>query len=358
MLSENKIKGLENEIEQKSFSTAHKSKNSNWYWTSIIFQVLNVLICFFGLFLFLSKVIDDFPGKEYIIGTISLFILYFWEKLKRQTLRETTLKFFKAKKEVNSSQIPNILLSLFLIACSSLIAIQGGKELSDKSGKIEVVHENNIKIETDSINKYYNKELLNVDSRISYIYENAFDRKRNKRPLTTLEKDEVLTWEKKKEGLEKEKEAKIKKIEIKIESKQSKETDKTKNIVMIFIISTLLFESFILIGVSYCAIYDFNSFFEVVNSEKYRRLKQYNNYLEMFYKNGNLKKDDLCPSENSFKEIIKIKTRNYIEKHMKEFLTVLRHLQIIQTRSKKRYFLKDYSEAQAKVKEYLESLEN
>lgn len=346
-----KIQELENEINKTSFEKSNKSKYFNWLYTSYIFQFLNIIITFFGLYLFLSKVISDFPFKEYIIGGISLVMLIFWERLKREQIRTTSINYMVDKFRIKSNNLINLFLTLFLVVCSSLIAIRGGVELSDKQSHIEVKTDNTLQIKVDSINNIYNNEISKIETRQQFIYTNAKNRKGETRALNTIELDEVNKLDEKINTLKNEKESKIKSSEDKINSKKDKQNFENKNIVTIFVISSLIFELFIIFGVIYTSYYDFNSFNEITQSDGFKKQKTYLDYLNIFYENGTAKKDDKCISETRLTDIIKMKFKS--NQSIKEFLTLLYYLKIIETKmDKRRYFCVNYEDAIEKLKNY------
>ncbi len=346
------IEDLENEITKKSYHKANESKNKNWYWTSMIFQVLNIIICFFGLYLFLGSVIDAFLFKEIIIGIISFFILFFWERLKRQQIRSVSMDYLRDKKEFTIKQLPNLLITFFLIVCSSFIAIKGGQELSDKQDKIEITYDNTIKVETDSIVKYYGAEINKLQVRVDYIYTNAKDRKGVQRSLKKEETEEVNKLDDKIKELKVEKDKSLADINTKYGSKKEKQDESNSSVVMIFIVSSIIFELFIMFGVLYCAVYDFNSFYEITKSDNYRKKILFEEYLNVFYQNGKANKDERCISEKKFIDFIKIKYKNTL--HIKEFLSIIVFLKIIETRSdRKRYYSENFEDAKTNLKEYI-----
>lgn len=348
------IDKLSNEIEQRSFYKANLSSNNNWFYMSVLFQLLNIVICFFGVYLFLNKVLDDFIFKEYIIGVISFSVLFIWEKLKRQIIRKVNLNYLRAKSKYSNEQLSNLLLMGFLIICNSLIAIQGGIELSDKEDKIAVVSDSLITQKSDLLNKNSFIEITKLEDRIKFVYENALDRKRRTRALTDEEKIEVSTWQEEIKKIKIENKENLSVIEKTYKQKSDEKRSENSNIVLIFIITSLLFESFIFIGVSYCAYYDFKSYFEIIETDNYKKKIVYELLMVLFFKNGSLKIENSCPSEKTFKEIIKIKDKNISDKTIKEFIAILLHLEIIVTKSNRRFFNKKFEESQNILTEYLE----
>lgn len=347
------IEKLSNEIEQKSYSKANYSSNNTWFYISIVFQILNIVICFFGIYLFLNKVITDFILKEYVIGILSFIVLSLWEKTKRDIIRKVNLNFLRASKIITQKQLGNITLMLFLIICNTLIAIQGGIELSDKKDVIEITTDSLITNKINIINDKYKQEINTIQTRIDYVYNNALDKKRRSRSLSEEEKSEINLWQNEVIKLKEEQNDKIKIIENKELNKSKDKTNNNSNTVLIFVFGSLIFETFIFIGISFCALYDYKSYYEITDSENYKKKLEFELLLELFFKNGNLKENQYCPSEKSFKDIVKIKNFNITDKNIKEFITILLHLEIIISKSNRRMFNKNYIDAKNVVNEYL-----
>ncbi len=351
----NKINRLDNEINQKSFEKANSSNNSNWYWTSITFQVLNVIICFFGFYLFTNKVIDDFPFKMYVLGILSIVVLYFWERLKRVQIRSSVMNFLRAKKQITFKQLPNLSLTLFLIICSSLIAINGGNELSDKTDKIETNNELAIKIEKDSIVKYYSDDIKKLEYRVDYIINNAKNKTGESRSLKKNEIEDIDNFDNSIKSLKIERDKSLTSIDSKYTTKVSKLENKNSNIVLIFVIGSIIVEFFILFGIRFTTNYDFKYHQENINSEGYKKYNLYMNYISILYENGKSNVDDKVLSEAKFIEFVKLKFKNTL--HTKEFMTIVQFLKIIETRTDRRkYFIKSFDEAKQEIIDYLKTL--
>ena len=122
-------------------------------------------------------------------------------------------------------------------------------------------------------------------------------------------------------------------------------------------VSSLIFELLIIIGVSFCTTYDFFSFNEIYNGDSYKKYNIYLNYLNIFYQNGESQTDDRCLSESRFTDIIKLKSKslsNGNSNNVKDFITTLYYLKIIELRTdKRRYYIMDFTEAKNKLENYL-----
>jgi hypothetical protein len=351
-----RIEKLGAEIDRTSFEKSNKSKNVSWMYTSYLFQFLNIIICFFGLFLFLSKVIPDFIFKTYIIGGISFTILFFWEKLKRETIRSTVINYNIDKQRIKKGNILNVILCCFLIICSSLIAIKGGSEISDKETIIESNVDNKITIKTDSITNYYLTEINKLEVRQKYIYDNAIDRRNNKRSLNNIELSEVKSLDDKIITLKSEQENKVNKFENKLNSKKDAQNLENKNIVTIFVVSSIVFELFIIIGIVFCSIYDFKSYHEIINDDNYKKKILFTQYLNIFYINGKAVKDEKCLSEVRFTEMIKMKNKTVNLSSVKDFINVLYFTKCIYLgNDKRRYYSVEYTEASELLNEYFKN---
>lgn len=352
-----KIEKLDDEINQKSFEKTNKGKYYNWYWLSIFIQILNIIVSVFGIYILLNTVLDDFIFKQYIIAFISVAILFFWENLKRSQIRTTTISYLKNKFNNIPKLLPTSILTLFIIIISSCIAIKGGIELSDKQQHVEVVTDNKINVHVDSINKIYNNDISKIEVRLQFIYDNAKNRKGESRALNDIELIETKNLDTKINELKIEKQTKISLIENKINIKKDKENFVNSNNVTIFVVSSLIFELLIIIGVSFCTTYDFFSFNEIYNGDSYKKYNIYLNYLNIFYQNGESQTDDRCLSESRFTDIIKLKSKslsNGNSNNVKDFITTLYYLKIIELRTdKRRYYIMDFTEAKNKLENYL-----
>lgn len=350
-MNKEKLNKLENEIEEKSFYLSNKDKNSIWNIMGILFQCLNVIICFFGLYLFLFRVIDDFIFKQYIIGGISLAILIVWERLKRLQIRNSSMQFFKEENRITNKNIVNFSLTLFLIICSSLIAIKGGIELSDKKENIVINTDSKIKSIKDSISSLNNIEIKEYKERIDFIYTNSKLKNDDSRALTRIEQTTVDELDNKILLLKSNRDSLINQEVSKIETNQVDNDSKNSSIIKIFVISSLIFEIFILLSIYYCSNFDYKSYYEIIEDKKYRQKSLYIQYLDILYENNTLTKDDKVMAEKRFNDIIKIKLTKTV--NTKEFLSVISFLKItITKRDKRKYFNKNYKESVSIIEEY------
>lgn len=348
-----KIKQLEMELESKSFYKTNVSKYVLWKYSSYLFQLLNIVLCFFGLYLFLDKTIETFPFKKEVLSIISGLVLVFWEYLKRIQIRDLTIIFIKNENGFNKNNLTNLGIGLFLIICSSLIAINGGNELSNKNNNIIQVSDNNLKTFTDSINSNYTNDINKLQSRIDYVYQNNVDKNNIKRPLTKSQERYVREIDNKIILLKNENSSILSEYKLELSTEKIDKVNKNDKVVLIFIITSLLFEVIILISILYCAFFDYKSYFEIKNTEEYRKNEIFNKYLSIIFDNGKNNIGDKLDAELQIKEFIKIKYKN--TEYFKDFFVTLISLKIIETRSdKRRYFTKNYQEAKKEINKQFE----
>lgn len=348
-----KIKQLESELENKSFYKSNINKYILWKYSSYLFQLLNIILCFFGLYLFLDKTIETFPLKKEVLSIISGLVLVFWEYIKRIQIRDLTIIFIKNEYGFKPNNIINLTLGLFLIICSSLIAINGGNELSNKNDNINIISNNNLKSYTDSINSKYNSEISKLQSRIDYVYQNNVDKNNIKRPLTKSQEKYVTDIDNKINYLKKENKLYLIDYKLDLSTEKRENINKNNKVVFIFIITSLLFEVIILISILYCAFFDYKSYFEIKNTEEYRKNEIFNKYLSIIFDDGKNNIGDKLDAELQIKEFIKIKYKN--TEYFKDFFVTLISLKIIETRSdKRRYFTKNYQEAKKEINKQFE----
>jgi hypothetical protein len=348
-----KIKQLEQEIESKSFYKSNKQKYVLWKYSTYFTQVINIVLCFFGLYLFLNKTIESFYGKEIILGSITTIILVLWELLKRIQIRDISLLYFKNNNSFNKNNIVQLLITFILIVTSSLIAINGGNELSNKEQNVINNSSKSIDKFSDSLNKTYTVEINKLQSRIDYMYRNNIDKNGITRNLTKTQQEYISDIDNKIINLKNEKYNLISEYKSNINNTKTTNLSKNEQIVYIFIGLSLFFEIIILISIIYCSYFDYNSFYEIKSSEQYKKNELYLKYVDVIYNKGEYKIGDKLESEAQIKEFIKTKYDSV--EFIKDFFVTLYSLKIIETRSdKRRYFLKNIEQAKKLINKEFE----
>jgi hypothetical protein len=233
--------------------------------------------------LFLDKTIETFPFKKEVLSIISGLVLIFWEYLKRIQLRDLTIIFIKNGNGFKTNNLINLFLGLFLITCSSLIAINGGNELSNKNDNINNISDNNLKTFTDSINSKYSNDINKLQSRIDYVYQNNVDKNNIKRPLTKSQERYVTEIDNKIILLKNENSSILTDYKLELSTEKTDKVNKNNKVVFIFIITSILFEVIILISILYCGFFDYKSYFEIKNTEEYRKNEIFDKYLNIIF---------------------------------------------------------------------------
>jgi len=347
-----KIKNLEDKILEKSYTRSNKNTRLIWNSQSISFQVINILISFFGVYYLLNSFIEqNFPLKSVFFGFISILILSFWEVIKRMVSINLFFDILK-KKPFN---ILNIILVLFLVVGSGFIAIKSITEITENTD----VNKNNL-VSTYEKNQYLldSTHKSNVDTltkqlnilikkQNGYLYSSDTIRvltKKETQLINQLNKDIDLT----KQSLSKlNSEHTDKKNTLKTEylTQLSKISEKKNSNIFILLFITLFIETMIMVGIYNVVSFDFKAFNEIYNSDSYNKYNRYLNLLKVIYQNGLLKENDVLLPETKILDYAKLNDKNIKQIDIKDFIKFLGINNIIKLNKNNRVILKSYTEA-------------
>lgn len=340
---------LENRIEEKSYTKAYAGKAKLWFLAGAFFQILNIGICFLGLFWFLTSLFPVFKFSPFVFGFISLTLLVFWEFLKRTTVEEVATKLLKTKLSVKGNQIGGLLLALFLVTGSGYMAIRGAGEISDTSTQVETQADNSLAIVRDSVEAQYDKRILVLEQQSQAYVSLAAEKGR---PMNRREATQVQEWGNQSLELRKERDAKLLGLEKRVESTVSRQKESIQDNTLAFLLMTLGIESIILFCIAYGANFDFSSFQEASNDTRFHQHRLHLYLLKTVYQDGRLKEGADCMPTTRLEEIVKIKKGSAVgQTEIKAFYTLMNTYEITKTRGSKRLFLKDYLKAQEAFQE-------
>ncbi len=344
-----KIANLHDEINGGYNSKNNTKSYNNWNTITILLQILNIVLCYFGISTLFANFINGFNYSTIIVALLSIVTVSIWEYLKRVNLRKTLLDFFSNKKILNT----NTLFTSIFVLGSILIAVYGGKELSDNRSNIQNNYTNISDSIVNSITIKYDTLISKNEIRSDYIYSTAIDNNGNKRSLNKIESAQLNQLFASNKILLENKSTELKNISEKYNNKILTETNKTYNIVIIFIIITLLFESLIFMGINNNAKFDYKLYIDSTNNSTYQKYLLYDKYLNILYNNGSYKINEMLMTEANFSEIVKIKIGDTSSKNIKDFFIIITGLGLIEKNGRGRSFKIAYNDACEKIKEIL-----
>jgi len=334
---------LENRIEEKSYTKAYAGKAKLWFLAGVFFQFLNIGICFLGLYLFLSRLFPAFTGNTYIFGLISLLLLVFWEFLKRSTVLEVVTKLLKTKMSIGSTHFGGLLLGTFLILGSGYMAVRGANEIADTSTQVETLADTQLTVVRDSVDANYEKRIQVLEQQSQGYVGLAAEKGR---PMNRRETGQVQAWGQQATALKNERTVKLADLEKRTLATVSRQKNDIHGNSVAFLLMTLGIESIILFCIAYGAKFDYSSFKEASNDERFHQHRLHLFLLKTVYQDGRLKEGSDCMATARLEEIVKIKRGNTVAAtDIKAFYTLMNTYEVAKTRGSKRQFLKDYPKA-------------
>jgi len=339
-----KFHKLKHSLETFSFESNFKKLATTLYYFSFLGNIFLVLFSYF----FLKDVTEGIP--ELFIGQtlfFSIFILLFmsgYEMFKRFTFEQLTLTILKTK-QFTVNLFVGIVVCISLITGSFYLSLNGAHRLIDTTENIELITDNNIQIETDSINRYYNVRLNQAQIQIQKVYDNDTDGLLLSREKASLEK-----WESTYRSLDSTRLVKIKNIEDKYLSKDVNKISKVEENNFAFILLVFFLEFIILIGVAFDAYYIWESYDnmkKVLGSAKFRELELNLKLLRIFYQDGRRKKDEEIIDNDKFAASCSMQNIDVDKTDLNNFLQLCFDLGILQRRKDNNlaYYMMDYNES-------------
>lgn len=276
----------------------------------------NIFLIYFGYF-FVKSITDGIPPLfPYQDTFFTIFVALFltgYELTKRFVLEQLSISILQIKKFTTSIAIGS-LICLGLIAGSFYLSIKGAHRLIDNTETIQTVVEANTSQKTDSIAKYYDKE-------ISY-YRSQPARSRAERQY----RDSIVA------SLQQIKDSKLAEVENKTQERAAGKLDVSNENSTAFFFITVFLELLILIGVGFNAFYTIGSYDEtkkLLQTPKFKQLELNLKLLRLYYQNGKKLAGDPTLSYNKFQSLVQTQGIYCSQKDLKAFVTLCQELEII-----------------------------
>jgi hypothetical protein len=315
-----KYKKLEKQLETNSFELNFSTLDKTLYWFSFLG---NIAIIYFSYYFF-SDVVNSIPDLAGIKATIflifAILIMTGYELLKRFAFEQFITSAFKHKK-VTAGLIGGFITILSLTAGSFYLSLNGSHRWIDRSTQIATTIDQNINTKSDSVAKYYDKEIE--------FYRNQSARTRADRKY----RDSIVAV------LQTTKETKLAAVENKtgLSTQTQLERNKENNTLLIFL--TFFLEVVVLIGVGFRGYYTVGSYTEtkdLFTTPKYKQLEECLTLLSIVYVKGKKKKNDTVTPITKLKSAVSTQKLNITQKSIKDFYNLIDELEITKTETKRR----------------------
>ena len=333
-----KYNKLRAKFELFSFENNFFTLDKVLYYFSFLGNIFLVLFSYFFIKDITNTIPSLFPGQDIFFSIFIILFMSGYELFKRFSFEQLIVSFIQAGKATVSNALGTI-LCLGLVAGSFYLSLNGAHRLVDTSDKIETTVDQTISLKTDSIAKYYDKEIL--------YYRNQPARRKADR----LYRDSIVNV------LQQQKDEKIKVIEDKTQNKTSTQLEKNKQNDIAFIFMTFFLEVIILIGVGFDAFYIVGSYKEMkqlLTTPKFKQLDLNIKLLKLYYQNGRKKEGDQTIAFSKLESLARNQKLQCYQKDIRDFIGLCTELDIVKSINRR---TKEYTIPYEKAKELLESQE-
>lgn len=331
-----KYKKLEKQLETNSFELNFGTLDKTLYWFSFLG---NIAIIYFSYYFF-ADVVNSIPDLSGIRANIflifAILIMTGYELFKRFAFEQFITSIFKVKK-ATVGIIGGAITVLALTSGSFYLSLNGSHRWIDRSTQITTTIDQTISVKTDSIAKYYDKE---IDFYRNQPARTRADRKYRDSIVAVLQttKDQKLAAAENKTGLS---------------TQTQLEKNKENNTLLLFL--TFFLEIVVLIGVGFRGYYTLGAYTETKNlfsTPKYKQLEECLTLLSIVYVKGKKKKNDTLIPITKLKSAVSTQKLNITQKSLKDFYNLIDELEIIKAETRRRkIYNTDYETAKKLIQQ-------
>jgi hypothetical protein len=293
----------------------------------------NIFLIYFGYF-FIKSITDTLPDLfPYQNTFLAIFIALFltgYELTKRFVIEQFSVSILQLKK-ITVNLFIGLIVSLFLIAGSFYLSVNGAHRLVDTTEQIVSTLDSSIANKQDSISQYYNKEIIYYRSQPAKTRE---DRRYRDSTVASLESI---------------REAKLSKIESKTEGGSKLTIDKNKENDTAFIFMTIFLEFIVVLGVAFNSFYLIGTYQEtkvLLGTPKYKQIQLNLQLLKLYFQAGKKNPGDSTLSTSKFISMVKNQKINCTQSEARSFIILCLELDIIKdTKNRRKEYQVTYEDA-------------
>ena len=235
---------LKNDLETFNFEKNFNSLSKTLYYFSFLGNIFLVLFSYFFIKDITNSIPTLFTGQGIFFSIFIILFMTGYELFKRFSFQQLTGTILRLRK-VTTNIVLGILVSLILVTGSFYLSLNGAHRLIDTKEIVQTKLDSSVTIQTDSLAKYYNKEI-------------SFYRAQPAKTRTDRQyRDSIVGV------LQKTKDEKIQLVESKISNKSTDKLNKVQENNTAFAIMVFFLELIILIGVAFDAYYVWTSYDEM-----------------------------------------------------------------------------------------------
>lgn len=349
---------LKEQTVERSYSERFEKVRFSLYWFSWIGNIFSIFLAYFfvkGLF---ETSFSEIGTNLFILGGIVVFLTLF-EFLKRYIFGLFSLEYLKEKHTIFRKNMITFLLSVSLIIGASFyLSLNGAKKFVDNTKLFETAVETKISTNVDSINYYYNNNLITPLQNENIILNNRIDSLSKLNNKQSIINSALKNIDKNKDKINKyESERDLKISDIKnIESTKLVNSNEENNSNMIaFIILSTLIEIIIMIGVYYDVFFNYKKLKEyedeVISTPGFKKWYKYNFILELLYE-GDVNVGDKLVAVTEILELCNSSNLQITKSELDKMFKVLYHLKIVKLEGNRRIYNMNQIDAIKQLKKY------
>lgn len=320
---------LKNDLETFNFEKNFNSLSKTLYYFSFLGNIFLILFSYFFIKDVTNSIPTLFTGQGLFFSIFIILFMTGYELFKRFSFQQLTGTILRLRK-ITINIVLGILVSLTLVTGSFYLSLNGAHRLIDTKDIVQTTVDSSINKQTDSLSKYYNKEIE--------FYRTQPARTRADRQY----RDSIVGV------LQTTKDAKITAIESKISGKSTDKLNKVQENSIAFAIMVFFLELIILIGVAFDAYYVWTSYDEmkqILTTPKYKQLEINLRLLKLFYQNGRKKEQDLTISKSKMISLVSASKISANQKEINDFLALCSELEITSGTRRKKVYNMSYEKA-------------
>jgi hypothetical protein len=320
---------LKNDLETFSFERNFNSLSNTLYYFSFLGNIFLILFSYFFIKNVTNSIPHLFPGQDLFFSIFIILFMTGYELFKRFAFEQLTLSIFR-NKLITFNNVIGFLVCGSLVAGSFYLSLNGAHRLIDTSETISVKADSTLSNKTDSIAKYYDKEIQ--------FYRNQ----PGTRKADRLYRDSIVNV------LSIQKEQKINELESKVTKKTEIQSNTLKENNTAFALMVVFLELIILIGVAFSSYYTWTSYDEMkelLTTPKFRQLEINLRLLKLYYQNGRKKEQDSALPKTKLIALASTSKIPCNQTDINNFIVLCSELEIITGNRRKKTYNMSYEKA-------------
>jgi hypothetical protein len=320
---------LKNDLETFSFERNFNSLSNTLYYFSFLGNIFLILFSYFFIKNVTNSIPHLFPGQDLFFSIFIILFMTGYELFKRFAFEQLTLSIFR-NKLITLNNVIGFLVCGSLVAGSFYLSLNGAHRLIDTSETISVKADSTLSNKTDSIAKYYDKEIQ--------FYRNQ----PGTRKADRLYRDSIVNV------LSVQKEQKINELESKVTKKTEIQSNTLKENNTAFALMVVFLELIILIGVAFSSYYTWTSYDEMkelLTTPKFRQLEINLRLLKLYYQNGRKKEQDSALPKTKLIALASTSKIPCNQTDINNFIILCSELEIITGNRRKKTYNMSYEKA-------------